>query len=296
MLVYWGGFHGAKKYVKKLLQYNNKPYCMMYDYIITHDTGKCHWIKKRHHELIWDRTLEMDIIHRFKNTSELHRARIVKRNVEHVGLTLKGLLKDKTFKVLDPTSDHTIEDMYDSDGEKTDLGIMLEKNKDGKLDKVTLDDVPECPILFPHQTQSNYAFDGVDISERYSEHVNVVPFKSDLVESCRNQSYFIDFIFLYKNNKRKLWGQLDKNVFEENYKIAEKLHQANIKFEYFDLDKGDFTKRFQVKKMLSRHITHPSIVQLKTLKDKKTARENYKTITNIAKEYLSTKNRKDNRL
>ena len=285
---------------------------MMYDYIITHETGKCHWIKKRHHELIWDLTLEMDIIHRYKNTSELHRARIVKRNIEHVGMTQDGLFKDKRFKVLDPISVHTVKDKgvcYDSKDRKKFLDLNYkdtpmywnilrkqESNKDGKLEKVTLDDVPECPMLFPHQTQSNYAFDGVDISKRYSEHVNVVPFKSDLIECCRNQSYFIDFIFLYKNNKQKLWGYLDKNVFEENYKIAEKLHQANIKFEYFDLDKGDFTKRFQVKKMLSRIITHPSIVQLKTLKNKKTARENYKTITNIAKEYLSTKNRKDNRL
>ena len=149
MLVYWGGFCGAKKYVKKLLQYNNKPYCMMYDYIITHETGKCHWIKKRHHELIWDLTLEMDIIHRYKNTSELHRARIVKRNIEHVGMTQDGLFKDKRFKVLDPISVHTVKDKgvcYDSKDRKKFLDLNYkdtpmywnilrkqESNKDGCL-------------------------------------------------------------------------------------------------------------------------------------------------------------------
>ena len=348
MLVYWGGNFGAKKYLKKLLQYNNKPYCMMYDYIITHETGQCHWLgrhaRSKRQQLIWDHTLEIDILHRFKDT--LHHARRVTREVDYVGVTRDGQVdirysKDKGLhlKVLDRIPVHAIggknlfrplkyqgkELVYDSEDKKKFLDLkykdtlmywnILRKqinNKDGKLQRVTLDDVPECPILFPHQCQSNFAFDGVEISEKYKQHVNVVPYKSDLVEcarnlldlikvhdySCKNYGEDVsqDAFTLYKNDKKKLWYYLDKNIFEENYKIAEKLHQANVKFEYFDLDKDDFTKRFGVKKMLSRLVTHPTVLQLKTLKDKKTARANYKTITNIAREYVASKGKRDNRL
>jgi len=341
MLVYWGGNYGAKKYIMKLLQYNNKTYCNVYDYIITRETGQCHWlgrhVKKKKQELMWDLTLEVDIFHRHIGSDKLHCVSKIARDVNYVGLGFDGevdIKYDKNkgiyIKVIDRVPIHAIGGkelfrplnykgksvQYDKGDRQKYLDLKYkdtlmywsilrkqQKNKDKKLEKVTLDDVPECSILFPHQSQSNFAFDGVDISEKYKEHVNVVPYKSDLVECCRNQLDLIgeedvtqDVYALYKNDKQRLWSYLDRNVFEENYKIAKKLHQANIKFEYFDLDKGDFTKRFQVKKMLSRLITHPSIIQLKTLKDKKTARENYKTITNIAKEYLSTKNKKDNRL
>ena len=341
MLVYWGGNFAAKKYIKKLLQYNNKPYCMMFDYVITHETGQCHWLgrharKKRHGRLIWDRTLEIDILHRYKGTKELHRARRVTRDVEYVGITRDGEVdikysEDKGFhlKVLTKIPHHAIggntlwkplqyrgkELEYDSKDREKFLDLKYkdtlmyfnilkdQRNKDGNLDKVTLDDVPECPLLFPHQRQSNFSFDGVEISEKYKEHVNIVPYKSDLVENARNLLDLIgedhttlDVFALYKNDKKKIWGHLDKNIFEANYKIAEKLHQANIKFEYFDLDKGDFTKTFHVDKMLSRLVTHPSVEQMRTLKDKKTARANYKTLTNIAREYVASKGQRDNRL
>ena len=94
MLVYWGGNYGAKKYIMKLLQYNNKTYCNVYDYIITRETGQCHWlgrhVKKKKQELMWDLTLEVDIFHRHIGSDKLHCVSKIARDVNYVGLGFDG--------------------------------------------------------------------------------------------------------------------------------------------------------------------------------------------------------------
>ena len=65
MFVYWGGFNGAKKYVKRLMGLNSKCYVEMYPYSMIHHKHKCHWFgRNTKRDLIWDITIDKDLVHR----------------------------------------------------------------------------------------------------------------------------------------------------------------------------------------------------------------------------------------
>ena len=139
-------------------------------------------------------------------------------------------------------------------------------------------------------------------SDWFRSQTNIVPYKSDLVECVINQldnwgEYNSDKPW-WKVDKKKIWEHLDLTVFFMWYKVEKKLREAGIEYEYFDLDKDDWAKTFHVQKSLPRQIMHHVYVQFNILEKekKKKAYEDYRRMTEVAKEYIISRGKKDNRL
>ena len=188
------------------------------------------------------------------------------------------------------------------------IGNCRKSNNFGKLMSVSIDDVPDCHMIMPFANLANSSFEKAIIPDTFNRFTNILPIKTDIIESAINQldnwnDYYNESpcneVFnWYHFDRKRLWRYLDFRVFEANYKIERKLRSYGIKYEYFDMDKGDWAKTFQLERNLPRLLTHHVYVQVRNAKDKKSARKNYHRLRDIAKEWYAERGRerKDNSL
>ena len=298
MFVYWGGQTGAKKFVKELMIYNNKDYVEHYPFHIVHAKHICHSAPKPlRYDSQWDVSRKADIIFRKKETPNQYTVKTTgwERDTDFVNMGLETM--NPSHRTLGGFSPRMENRYFYRDRFKI-------KNKSKDLVELSVNEIPECHTIFPYHRLAMYSFDGVKISDWFRSHTNIVPYKSDLVESAINQLdnwgefYSADADPWWKVHKKQVWDYLDLTVFFTPQKVEERLREAGIAYEYFDLDKDDWAKTFSVQKNLPRQITHHVYCQMNRLeKDKKKkAYENYRRMTEVAKEYVITKGKKDNRL
>ena len=112
----------------------------------------------------------------------------------------------------------------------------------------------------------------------------------------RGTKWGVDVIQALKEDPKFVYDYLDYNIFTVPRIHAERFKQYNINFEYFDLDKGDYKKTFDLSRTLSRNLDNPVIHQLRNTKKKKEVLEKYFILYDIAEKYLKTRGRKDNRV
>ena len=298
MFVYWGGCTGAKRFVKKLMIYNDKSYVEHYPFNIVYAKHICHSAPKPlRYDSQWDVTRKADIISRKIESPDKYYTETTgcERDTDFVNMGLEAMGPAHRnlggFQVRGMEDRYFYRDRYNI------------KNKSKHLVELPVTDIPECHTIFPYHRRAAYSFDGVEISDWFRSHTNIVPYKSDLVESAINQldnwgEFYPDSDPWWKVSKKKVWHHLDLTVFDMWYKVEERLREASIDYEYFDLDKDDWAKTFQVQKSLPRQIMHHVYCQMNRLpkEKKKKAYEDHRRMTEVAKEYIISRGKKDNRL
>jgi len=164
-----------------------------------------------------------------------------------------------------------------------------------------------CPYVLSNRCGDTYRSINRPLDEWFQDQRNIVPFKSDLQEYAvkfldgfgdfrRGTKWGVDVIQALKDDPKFVYDYLDYNIFTVPRIHAERFKQYNINFEYFDLDKGDYKKTFDLSRTLSRNLDNPVIHQLRNTKKKKEVLEKYFILYDIAEKYLKTRGRKDNRV
>ena len=303
MFVYWGGITGAKKYLKKLMIYNSKDYVEHYPYNIVHGKHICHHTPKPlRYDSLWDTSRKADITsRRVDNPDEIITVSTGwERDIDCMCMLYNGNTCDNSHRIFGGFPEGRDGDRFFY---RIRFNIRNKPNQVPALVELPLSDIPECHLVFPYHRRFMSSFRSVNISEWFKSQTNIVPYKSDLVECAINQldnwgEYYSDFPWWKAKNKKAIWKYLDLTVFTAWYDVEKKLREAGIEYEYFDLDKDDWAKTFHVQKNLPRQIMHHVYVQLNLLKKekKKKAYEDYRRMTDIAKEYIISRGKKDNRL
>ena len=93
----------------------------------------------------------------------------------------------------------------------------------------------------------------------------------------------------YKEDKNKLFDQIDYYVLSSQNMIKA-VRKHNISHTYFDMDKDSWKKTFELEKEFNRIAFLPVTYELKNCVNKKAARANFQKITEIAKEWLHSRN------
>ena len=173
--------------------------------------------------------------------------------------------------------------------------------KKGK--KMTIDDIPDCHLIIPNIKQAK-RFSGYKLSEDWffqqdwNRYRNIVPIRTDLLDFARNSLFNFGMsspheensVFsAYKENKKKVFGYID-HLLEQSQDMMKALRKYNISHEYFDMDKGSWKKTFELEKEFTRTAFLPVTYELKNCVNKKAARANFHKLTEIAKEWLHTRN------
>ena len=311
MFVWWGGHTGAKKFVKRQIIYNSKDYVEHYPYNVIHTKNICHHTPKPlRYDSKWDVSRKADVYSRkIENPNELHTLTTGwERDTDFMTMIFEGNTCDNSHRSFGGFFEYGNKtDRYFFRNYKTDRHGFKIKNKPTDLIEFPFEDIPECHTIFPYVRHAGYSFRNVKISDWFRSQTNVVPYKTDLVESAINH---LDNWGEYRNDKywwevdkKTLWRYLDDLVFISSYDVEERLREAGIEYEYFNLDKDDWAKTFQLEKRLPRTIYHHVYFQMNYLKDRekkpyplKKAYENHRRMTEIAKEYVASRGKKDNRL
>jgi len=302
MFVYWGGQTGAKKNLKKLLIYNSKDYVEHYPYNIVHAKHICHHTPKLlRYDSLWDTSRKADITsRRVDNPDEIITVSTGwERDIDCMCMLYNNNTCDTSHRIFGGFAEGSDADRFFY---RRRYKIKNNPKQVPALVELPLSDIPECHLVFPYHRRAMYSFEGVKFSDWFRSQTNIVPYKSDLVECVINQldnwgEYNSDKPW-WKVDKKKIWEHLDLTVFVMWYKVEKKLREAGIEYEYFDLDKDDWAKTFHVQKNLPRQIMHHVYVQFNRLEKekKKKAYEDYRRMTEVAKEYIISRGKKDNRL
>jgi hypothetical protein len=213
---------------------------------------------------------------------------------------------------------------YKNDPKLKNTWVHHEAVKRSKISKMmTIDDIPDCHLLIPQVflitvLQNKKLEDDTNkfYSQDWNRYRNIVPYKSNLVDSARNfldlfpSKDFLDYqkgtswkdrwdysVFdVYETDKKTIWKYLDESIFTEFESAPKKLKQYGIEFEYFDMDKDSYKKTFEIDKdPLFRLGGYNLMDQLKNFPTKQT-RDRYHRLTDIAKEYVAQCGREDNRI
>lgn len=159
-----------------------------------------------------------------------------------------------------------------------------------------------CPVELISRLGNNEPLD-----EWFQDQRIILPFKSNLYEYAitfldslgdfrRGNKWGHDVIQAIKDDPKFIYDYLDNSIFTVPKIHAERFKKNNINFEYFDLDKGDYKKTFDLSRSLSRNFDNQVIGQLRNTKKKKEARERYFRLYDVADKYLKSRGRKDNRV
>ena len=236
----------------------------------------------------------------------------------HRGVVIRGNKNKPSLKRKVPKRmSEEYAERYRNDPKLKNTMVHHEAVKKSKISKmITVDDVPDCHLLIPfnqsflHQIEGQEDNTNIFYSQDWNRYRNIVPYKSNLVDSSRNFLDVFDYqkktswkerwdhsVFdAYEKDKKAIWEYLDKNVFGVFESTPEKLKQYGIQFEYFDLDKDSYKKTFEIDEdPLFRLGGYSIIDQLKNFPTKQT-RDRYHRLTDIAKEYVAQCGREDNRI
>ena len=173
---------------------------------------------------------------------------------------------------------------------------------------------PMIPKYYPTDAHTICPFelisrlgDNEPLDEWFQDQRIILPFKSNLYEYAitfldslgdfrRGNKWGHDVIQAIKDDPKFIYDYLDNSIFTVPKIHAERFKKNNINFEYFDLDKGDYKKTFDLSRSLSRNLDNQVIHQLRNTKKKKESRERYFRLYDIADKYLKSRGRKDNRV
>lgn len=225
-----------------------------------------------------------------------------------------GFDDDSLLKYLDSKYDGTmlqwkavshITEPYRGNGSKLMYGAKWYTTE---LPFIKIKDIPDCHLVIPHSYHGNGSFHEFNMSAEWNKFKNIVPYKSNLVDSAVSAMYLWrethgyeesnPCINWYQTNKQDLWNHLYKMVFEYYYTVPKRLKDHGIQFEYFDLDKGSYRETFEVPKEFGgfRLMTYYYLNEMKQAENKTEARRDYGIYREIAKEFLEYMgNPKDNR-
>ena len=164
-----------------------------------------------------------------------------------------------------------------------------------------------CPYVLSNRCGDTYLSMNRPLDEWFQDQRNIVPFKSNIHEYAvkfldgigdfrRGSRWGIDVMQALKDDEKFVFDYLDYNIFTIPRIHAERFKQYNIEFEYFDLDKGDYKKTFDLSRSLSRNLDNQVIHQLRNTKKKKEVREKYFKLCDVADRYVKSRGRKDNRV
>ena len=214
----------------------------------------------------------------------------------------------RTRKVHKNMSEEYVE-RYRNDPKLKNTLVHYEAVKKSKRSKITVDDVPDCHVLMPCDYYDHLGEEDFYLQD-WNRYRNIVPYKSNLVDSARNLLDLFDedketswkerwdnSVFdVYETDKKTIWKYLDEYVFTKYEDVPKELKKYGIEFEYFDLDKDSYKKTFEIDKdPLFRLMTYNTMDQLKNFPTKET-RDRYHRLTDIAKEYVAQCGREDNRI
>ena len=214
----------------------------------------------------------------------------------------------RTRKVHKNMSEEYVE-RYRNDPKLKNTLVHYEAVKKSKRSKITVDDVPDCHVLMPCDYNDHLGEEDFYLQD-WNRYRNIVPYKSNLVDSSRNLLDLFDedkdtswkerwdnSVFdVYEKDKKTIWKYLDEYVFTKYEDVPKELKKYGIEFEYFDLDKDSYKKTFEIDKdPLFRLMTYNTMDQLKNFPTKET-RDRYHRLTDIAKEYVAQCGREDNRI
>ena len=237
----------------------------------------------------------------------IHRGVMMKRNID------KASIKRKV--PINMSEEYA--ERYRNDPKLKNTMVHHEAVKKSKISKmITVDDVPDCHLLIPYDQSFRHRIEGredntsIFYSQDWNRYRNIVPYKSNLVDSARNYLDLFDdgkktswkerwdhSVFdVYETDKKTIWKYLDKNVFTKFESAPKELKKYGIQFEYFNMDKDSYKKTFEIDEdPLSRIMTYNIMDQLKNFPTKQT-RDRYHRLTDIAKEYVAQCGREDNRI
>ena len=229
----------------------------------------------------------------------IHRGAVLNSQIDH-HLSVK--------RKLPKSMSEEYAERYRNDPKLKNTFVHYEAVKKSKSSKITVDDVPDCHVLMPydlHLGQEDNFY-----TQDWNRYRNIVPYKSNLVDSARNLLDLFDeyketswkerwdnSVFdVYETDKKTIWKYLDEYVFTKYEDVPRELKKYDIEFEYFDLDKDSYKKTFEIDKdPLFRLMTYNTMDQLKNFPTKET-RDRYHRLTDIAKEYVAQCGREDNRI
>ena len=111
MFAYWGGFNGAKKYVKRLMGLNSKCYVEMYPYAMVNFKHKCHWFGRNSKwDLMYDISIDKQFVHRHKDHPDLF---VATKSMRHCDFLQGGLHGGKAGKIWPVMKDNRLQIEWD---------------------------------------------------------------------------------------------------------------------------------------------------------------------------------------
>ena len=169
--------------------------------------------------------------------------------------------------------------------------------------KMTINEIPDCHLIIPNRRAAK-GYRGYDFSDDsffeqdWNRYRNIVPVRTDMLDFARNtlvvhgcsSPHEENTVFqTYKEDKNKLFDQIDYYVLSSQNMIKA-VRKHNISHTYFDMDKDSWKKTFEIEKEFNRIAFLPVTYELKNCVNKKAARANFQKITEIAKEWLHSRN------
>ena len=327
-----------------MMQLNGKKFCIVHKYHIMVEENIVHWhgyLNKKDSKKIvnryWDNDAHQTILYR--NNDELLSVIRHKRNWGRVNnpRKLRSDIDNKERSEIeyprlfhldflpDSLMDHSIDrgavlktqsrktkwdkeyvERLRNDSKIKNTMVHYQAVRKSKHNKsITIDDVPDCHLLMMYPQDGQGDNTTTFYSQDWNRYRNIVPYKSNLVDSARN---FLDlFVDHYKSegrwdnsvfdtDKKILWKYLDDNVFTKFETVPRELKKHGIEFEYFNMDKDSYKKTFEIDKdPFFRLMTYNTINALKNFPTKE-VRDRYHRLTDIAKEYVAQCGREDNRI
>ena len=295
------------------MKFNGKKFCLLFTNSIRVEENIIHWhgyLNKEDHKKrinrYWDNDSYMTILYR--DGDELLSVSRNRRKWGLVGMLSidKGLPSPRRKVPINMSKEYA--ERYKNDPKLKNTMVHHEALNKSKINKmITVDDVPDCHLLIPFNQISRIEWPEEFYSQDWNRYRNIVPYKSNLVDSARN---FLDLfgghkagVFhstfeggVFDTDKKTLWKYLDEHIFTGFESVPEKLKQYGIEFEYFDLDKDSYKKTFEIDEdPLFRLGGYNLMGQLKNFPTKQT-RDRYHRLTDIAKEYVAQCGREDNRI
>jgi len=278
-ICYWGGYSGGKKNVKWLMYYNHKKICVICQNKIDVVHHKVYWdgyLSKKQYRC-WDIELNKEIL--YYNGDNLESVSMTRRQLEYIFYPNApelyvscDLMRDSSGKyylsdviknsqnIIDQSWVHPLQ-IHNYERKKLQIDKDLAKkyindpNLKGtflqweavrqhtpKGKNIEIKDIPDCHLILPYCKKANQSFSGVDVSKEWNRYRNIVPYKSNLVDSALNaiDMYADDkngvtenlCLQWYRTDKQKLWNYLEKMVFTNYHDIPRMLSHSGVKFEY----------------------------------------------------------------
>ncbi len=332
MNVYWGYAATGKTCLEYQHLYGGKSFSWIGKFCARTRSGTVHLTGLQNNKKWWDLDVTNTIWHKRKDEDKV---RTVSNSQRKLCYILGGIGRSFNMRYMQVFPMNYIDPDLDAEPKKREQNTLrlntkgLKKyshlkyvnsqayfsamnNQTGKCPTGILE--PMIPKYYPTDAHTICPFeligrlgDNEPLDEWFQDQRIILPFKSDLYEYAITfldslgdfrigNKWGIDVIQAFKDDQKYIYDYLDYSIFTVPKIHAERFKKYNINFEYFDLDKGDYKKTFDLSRSLSRNLDNQVIHQLRNTKKKKESRERYFRLYDIADKYLKSRGRKDNRV